>query len=153
MLGASRNHSKILPNADLSGHYGSVITSLLNLVCVFHDSLDVCMVCHVDRRRSGFKAGHGSGRRRLKHELPALLDNCAQKERMDIWYFGIWSLLHMFESITTTFQLYSSANQSNCSLTTQISRTTFYKFVHWHCARCNEIASRCFRVIMFTRSK
>lgn len=55
------------------GASGSVIISLLNLVCVFHDSLDVCMDCHVVCMRSGFKGGHGSGHWRLKHELPELL--------------------------------------------------------------------------------
>lgn len=53
------------------------------------------LVCHVVSGRSGFKGGHGSWWRRPKHKLPVLPAESAERERMDIWYFGIWSSLHL----------------------------------------------------------
>lgn len=40
------------------------------------------------RRRSGFKGGHGSGQRRLKHELPALLAGwfCTERKKERVWF-------------------------------------------------------------------
>lgn len=69
---------------------GSVIISQLNLVCVCHDSLQVCMLCHVAYSRSGFKGGHRSGQGRLKQELPVLLTGrlCTERERQREWIYG-----------------------------------------------------------------
>lgn len=75
---------------------GSVIISQLNLVCVYRDSLRVCMLCHVARCRSGFKGGHRAGQGRTKSMNFLCYSQAGytqrNRERMDIWYFGIRSL-------------------------------------------------------------
>lgn len=84
-LGAARYHSEIQTCPFAKGASGSVIIFGVNLVCVCHDSPDVCMVCHVARKRSWFKGGHGSVRGRLKRELPALPTGSLCREREEEW--------------------------------------------------------------------
>lgn len=73
---------------------GSVIISQLNLVCVYRDSLRVCMLCHVARCRSGFKGGHRSGQGRTKAWTSCVTHRQVihRETEMDVWYFGIRSL-------------------------------------------------------------
>lgn len=93
-LGAGRNRPEIQTCSlqICKGASGSVIISLLNLVCVCHDSLDVCMDCRVVWKRSGFKGGHGLRQRRLKHELPELLIGWFYTEREN-GHMVLWNLV------------------------------------------------------------